>query len=127
MSQLRLRGLMRGDRVYFNFKNTEIDITPKSYNYLYKLTVARFLKPEGWLSKDDIEPGFNQAKNIYRVKQELKRFATGLEQRIENNGSGFYRINLSLEQIKIDFDSMKSFCDLELAELTKQVEGQSVC
>jgi len=127
MSQLRLRGLMRGDRVYFNFKNTEIDITPKSYNYLYKLTVARFLKPEGWLSKDDIEPGFNQAKNIYRVKQELKRFATGLEQRIENNGSGFYRINLSPEQIKIDFDSMKSFCDLELAELTKQVEGQSVC
>ena len=95
MSQLRLRGLMRGDRVYFNFKNTEIDITPKSYNYLYKLTVARFLKPEGWLSKDEIEPGFNQAKNIYRVKQELKRFATGLEQRIENNGSGFYRINLS--------------------------------
>ncbi|TFH65257.1 MAG: DEAD/DEAH box helicase [Candidatus Zixiibacteriota bacterium] len=127
MSQLRLRGLMRGDRVYFNFKNTEIDITPKSYNYLYKLTVARFLKPEGWLSKDEIEPGFNQAKNIYRVKQELKRFATGLEQRIENNGSGFYRINLSLEQIKIDFDSMKAFCDLELAELTKQVEGQNVC
>jgi hypothetical protein len=54
-------------------------------------------------------------------------FATGMEQRIENNGSGFYRINLSPEQIKIDFDSMKSFCDLELAELTKQVEGQSVC
>jgi helicase len=127
MLQLRLRGLMRGERVYFSFKNTEIDITPKSYNYLYKLTVARFLNPEGWLSKDEIEPGFNQAKNIYRVKQELKRFATGLEQRIENNGSGFYRINLEPEQIKIDFDSMKSFCDLELAELTKRVEGQRVC
>ncbi len=127
MSQLRLRGMMRGDRVYFSFRNKEIDITPKSYNYLYKLTVARFMKPEGWLSKDDIEPGFNQAKNIYRVKQELKRFATGLEERIENNGSGFYRINLAPDQIKIDFDSMKSFCDLELAELTKQVEGCAAC
>ncbi len=126
MSQLRLRGLMRGDRVYFNFSNREIDITPKSYNYLFKLTVARLLNPEGWLSKDEIEPGFNQAKNIYRVKQELKRFATGLESRIENNGSGFYRINLSPEQIKIDFDSMKAFCDLELAELTKRLEVQAV-
>jgi helicase len=127
MSQLRLRGLLRGDRVYFNFKNKEIDITAKSYNYLFKLTAARLLNPDGWLAKDEIEPGFNQAKNIYRVKQELKRFATGLEQRIENNGAGYYRINLSPEQIKIDFDSMKSFCDLELAELARRLEGQAVC
>jgi helicase len=127
MSQLRLRGLIRGDRVYFSFNNTELDVTPKSYNYLYKLTVARLLNRDGWVSKEEIEPGFNQAKNIYRVKQELKRFATGLEQRIENNGSGFYRINLTPEQIRIDFDTMKAFCDLELAELTKRVEVQGVC
>jgi replicative superfamily II helicase len=127
MSQLRLRGLMRGDRVFLNYNETEIDVTPKSFNYLFKLTAARLLNRDGWLSKEEMEPGFNQAKNIYRVKQELKRFATGLEDRIENNKSGFYRLNLLPGQIRIDFDSMKSFSDMELAELTKRVEGQEVC
>lgn len=127
MSQLRLRGMMRNDRVFLNYNETEIDVTPKSFNYLFKLTAARLLNHDGWLSKEEMEPGFNQAKNIYRVKQELKRFATGLEDRIENNKSGFYRINLLPGQIRIDFDSMKAFSDMELAELTKRLEGQAVC
>lgn len=127
MPMLKLRGDMRGERVHIHFDNSEIDLTPKSFNYLYKLGAARLTRPDGWLSKDEIEPGFNQAKNIYRVKQELKRFATGLEERIENNKSGFYRLNLRPEQIKIDIDSMKAYSDLELAELTKQVERSPVC
>ena len=127
MSQLRLRGSLRGDRVPIEFNNTDIDLTPKSFNYLFKLTATRILKGDGWLSKDELEPGFNQAKNIYRVKQELKRFGTGLEERIENNKAGFYRINLLPQQIKIDFDSMKSIFDMELAELTKRLESCPVC
>ncbi len=127
MPMLKLRGDMRGERVHIHFDNSEIDLTPKSFNYLYKLGAARLTKPDGWLSKDEIEPGFNQAKNIYRVKQELKRFATGLEERIENNKSGFYRLNLKPDQIKIDIDSMKAYSDLELAEITRQVEKSPVC
>ncbi len=127
MPTLKLRGLLTGERVKIFFNEAEIDLTPKSFNYLYKLGAARFLKPEGWMSKEEIEPGFNQAKNIYRVKQELKRFATGLEDRIENNKSGFYRLNLKPEQIKIDVESMEAYSDLELAELTRRLANAAIC
>lgn len=126
MPLLKLRGLLKGERVRICFNEAEIDLTPKSFNYLYKLGAARFLKPEGWMSKEEIEPGFNQAKNIYRVKQELKRFATGLENMIENNKSGFYRLNLKPEQIKIDVESMEAYSDFELAELTKRLSNATV-
>ena len=127
MPTLKLRGLLTGERVRIFFNESEIELTPKSFNYLYKLGVARFLKPEGWMSKEEIEPGFNQAKNIYRVKQELKRFATGLEDMIENNKSGFYRLKLRPEQIKIDVASMESYSDYELAELTRRLAGAKIC
>ena len=127
MPTLKLRGLLTGERVRIFFNESEIELTPKSFNYLYKLGAARFLKPEGWMSKEEIEPGFNQAKNIYRVKQELKRFATGLEDMIENNKSGFYRLKLRPEQIKIDVASMESYSDYELAELTRRLAGAKIC
>ncbi len=126
MATLRLRGDWRGERVQIVFNEATIAVTPKSYNYLFKLGTARLLRPDGWLSKDEIEPGLNQAKNIYRIKQELKRYATGLEDRIENNKSGHYRLNLRPEQIKIDIEAMKSFSDLELVELTRRLEREKV-
>jgi len=119
MPMLRLRGSLQGDRVPIRYADEEIDLTPKSFSYLFKLSAWRLLRPDGWVNKDEIEPGFNQAKNIYRVKQELKRFATGLEKLIENNKSGCYRINLQPEQIRIDYDSMESFCDMELLNLSR--------
>jgi len=122
MPYLRLRGDQQGERVLINFGAIEINLTPKSFSYLFKLSAARLSDEEGWLSKEEIEPGFNQAKNIYRVKQELKRFATGLEEYIENNKSGYYRINLLPEQIRIDFGRMKSFHDLELVEISSSLE-----
>jgi replicative superfamily II helicase len=126
MARLKVSNRQRGNRVVLQFGGSEIEISPKSFNYLFKLAAARFLKPEGWLDKEEIEPGFNQAKNIYRVKQELKRSRTGLEQRIENNKSGLYRINLSPEQIAIDFDSMADCSDLELAALARRVQESKV-
>ncbi len=122
MPMLRLRGSLRGDRVPIRYAEEEIDLTPKSFSYLFKLSAWRLLRPDGWVDKDEIEPGFNQAKNIYRVKQELKRFATGLEKLIENNKSGSYRINLQPEQIRIDYDSMESFCDMELLNLSRRLQ-----
>ncbi|MCK4858473.1 MAG: DEAD/DEAH box helicase [candidate division Zixibacteria bacterium] len=126
MPQLKLWGCERGNRVVINYNNTEIDITPKSFNYLFKLTAARLLSIDGWLSKEEIEPGFNQAKNIYRIKQELKRYATGLERCIENNKAGRYRINLQPAQIRIDYESMDSFADRELAELARRLQEKRV-
>jgi replicative superfamily II helicase len=126
MPRLRLPTFDRGNRVVFNYANTDIDVSPKSFNYLFKLVAGRFLHPEGWLDKEEIEPGFNQAKNIYRVKQELKRFGTGLEQCIENNKSGRYRLNLQPEQIVVDFGSMEAFADLELAELSRRLKAKQL-
>ena len=122
MPMLRLRGSLQGDRVPIRYADEEIDLTPKSFSYLFKLSAWRLLRPDGWVNKDEIEPGFNQAKNIYRVKQELKRFATGLEKLIENDKSGSYRINLQPEQIRIDYDSMESFCDMELLNLSRRLQ-----
>ncbi|MFH2056003.1 MAG: DEAD/DEAH box helicase [bacterium] len=122
MPKLKVTGRERGSRVLLQFDSTEIDVSPKSFNYLFKLAAARLMSQEGWLSKEEIEPGFNQAKNIYRVKQELKSFETGLERFIENNKSGHYRINLLPDQILIDFDTMSACTDLELAALAQRVQ-----
>lgn len=127
MPKLKVSGRERGSRVLLQFDSTEINVSPKSFNYLFKLAAARLMSQEGWLSKEEIEPGFNQAKNIYRVKQELKSFRTGLEQFIENNKSGHYRINLLPDQILIDFETMSDCPDLELAALAQRVrERQTV-
>ncbi len=126
MPKLKVSGRERGSRILLHFNSTEIDVSPKSFNYLFKLAAARLLSHEGWLSKEEIEPGFNQAKNIYRVKQELRGFETGLERFIENNKSGHYRINLLPDQILIDFETMTTFSDLELVELARQVQARQV-
>lgn len=124
MPRLRLPTVDRGNRVVISFADTDIDVTPKSFNYLFKLAAGRLLSDEGWLDKEEIEPGFNQAKNIYRVKQELKRYGTGLERFIENNKSGRYRLNLSPTQIQVDYGSMESCSDLELAELSRRLRSK---
>jgi hypothetical protein len=122
MTSLLIPGIERGSRVLIHYGDREIDISPKSFNYLFKLAIERLRSPEGWLDKEEIEPGFNQAKNIYRVKQELKRFKTGLEQCIENNKGGRYRINLDPSRIRVDCQSMLNFPDLELVELTRRMQ-----
>lgn len=124
MPKLKVSGRERGNRILLQFDSCEIDVSPKSFNYLFKLAAARLTSREGWLSKEEIEPGFNQAKNIYRIKQELRSFSTGLERCIENNKSGHYRINLQPEQILIDFESMSGYSDLELAELAREVQSR---
>jgi hypothetical protein len=126
MPRLRIPTVERRNRVVISYANTDIDVSAKSFNYLFKLAVNRLLSPEGWLDKEEMEPGLNQAKNIYRVKQELKRFRTGLETRIENNKSGRYRLNLNPEQIQVDFDRMDCYGDQELAELSRRARSKQL-
>jgi hypothetical protein len=126
MPRLRLPTIERRNRVVIRYADTDIDVTAKSFNYLFKLAAGRLLSSEGWLDKEEIEPGFNQAKNIYRVKQELKRFGTGLEGYIENNKSGRYRLSLDPQQIQVDFDSMESCADQELTELSRRIRSKQL-
>lgn len=67
-------------------------IQGRLFMYLTKLVKAR-LTSEGWIEKYDIEPGANQARYLYRLRQQLEE--AGFELKIENSKTGLYRLTVT--------------------------------
>jgi hypothetical protein len=113
------------DRLTVRFARRRFPLTLKSFKYLAKLACARLTDKSGWLHKEDLEPGFNQARYIYNLKKEL-----GLARDrkvLENNRSGFYRLNLEPNQISFNFENLRRLPDFEIKELINQLETIKAC
>lgn len=104
----------------------------KSFRYLFALATARHLHgdfgklhyDDGWINKRDIEPGTNQTKYFYQLRQELKAACDGAQRLIENNGRGFYRLALQRGQICFDFDSLEDFPDPDVREMVEKLRRE---
>ncbi|MFH2036045.1 MAG: DEAD/DEAH box helicase [Candidatus Zixiibacteriota bacterium] len=97
-----------------------VRLTGKSFKYLVKLASSRVLSNEGWVYKDDIEIGFNQARYLYRLKQEMK--SGGVSWPIfENNRLGYYRLDLNPEKIRFNIDNLKNHPDFELRQMADEI------
>lgn len=121
--KLILEGRSNRDRLTVKFFGRELPLTLKSFKYLAKLACAKYLNhgENGWLHKDDLEPGFNQARYIYNLKKEL-----GLSKNqsvLENNRSGYYRLNLNPEEIVVNLDNLKEIQDFELKTIAEKYEN----
>ena len=71
----------------------------------------------GWVYKEDIEMGFNQARYLYRMKNEI---AAGINMDwpvFENNRLGYYRLKMEPAQISINMDNLKDHPDFELSRM----------
>ena len=94
----------------------------KSFKYLFTLAAARLLAGhDGWVDKRDVEPGENQIKYFYQLRQELKAACAGAQQLIENDGSGRYRLALPPERIRFNLARIADFPDWEIQKIAQRL------
>jgi hypothetical protein len=123
--KLFFEGEFNRDRLTVSFFGRKLTLTMKSFKYLMKLACARLTDNTGWLHKEQLEPGFNQARYIYNLKREL-----GLardRQLLQNNRSGYYRLNLNPEQISFNLDNLGRLQDYEIKSVMTQLETAKAC
>ena len=110
-------GTFEGERYLVKINGFPVRLTGKSFKYFTKLAWSRINRDSGWIYKEDIEIGFNQARYLYRMKGEL---TTGLNISwpiIENNRLGYYRLNVDPARININIDNLKNHPDYEVRQL----------
>lgn len=119
-SLVELDGSYEKERYLVKIDGLPVRLTGKSFKYLAKLTFARLMGGEGWIYRDDIEAGFNQARYLYRLKQEIKN--SGFSWSIfENNRLGYYRLDLEPSRIKLNLENLKNHDDYEVRQMAGEL------
>jgi hypothetical protein len=115
-----LDGSYERERYLVKIDGFPVRLTGKSFKYLAKLASSRLLGNDGWIYKDDIEIGFNQARYLYRLKQELR--SQGISWPIfENNRLGYYRLHLDPSKVRLNIDNLKNHDDFELRQIADKL------
>ena len=105
------------ERYRVRINGQSINLTGKSFKYLCRLAWSRLTKDNGWLYKEDLEQGFNQARYLYRLRQEIgKDFLPGWPL-YENNRSGYYRLVAPKDGISVNVDSLRANPDYEIRQI----------
>ncbi len=122
---VELDGTYERERYLVKIDGFPVRLTGKSFKYLAKLVFSRLLNRDGWIYKDDIEVGFNQARYLYRLKQEMK--SGGVSWPIfENNRLGYYRLDLDPSKIRLNHDNLKDHYDFELRQMAQEANLKAV-
>ncbi|MCJ7507463.1 MAG: DEAD/DEAH box helicase [candidate division Zixibacteria bacterium] len=111
-TKLKLDGLPYRDNFLIYLDQKRIPLSAKSFKYLVKLVWGIFKREGGWVHKFEFEPGINQAKYIYRLRNELKQ--DKIDELIENNRLGYYRLNVRPNEIEIDKSRLLQNADAEV-------------
>jgi helicase len=110
-------GSFERDRYLVKIDGFPVRLTGKSFKYFAKLAWWRRRQPSGWVYKDDIEIGFNQARYLYRMKNEINAELRADWPIIENNRLGYYRLDIDPGRIQINLDNLKNHPDYEIRSL----------
>lgn len=113
------------ERYVVKINGLPVKLTGKSFKYFTKLAWSRRNAESGWLYKEDIETGFNQARYLYRMKNEITASLAADWSVVENNRLGYYRLDLDPERIEFNFENLKSHPDWEIRSLFERSEGGS--
>ncbi len=120
--KLRMTATPVRDRYRIYWKGSPLNLTSKSFKYLFKLAAWRMLESNGWIDKEQLEPGFNQARYLYNLKKEIgnpKVSGSGL---IENDRKGGYRLCLEPGEIELDLNGVRQLGDFELTDIADRLE-----
>ncbi|UCD93528.1 MAG: DEAD/DEAH box helicase [Candidatus Zixiibacteriota bacterium] len=117
---LELDGAYERERYLVKIDGFPVRLTGKSFKFLAKLALARLAAGDGWIYKDDLEAGFNQARYLYRLKTEMKEggFSWAI---FENNRLGYYRLALEPSRIRMNVENLKNHPDYEVRQGVDQV------
>ena len=106
------------ERYIVKFNGMPVPLTEKSF--IYFTTLAFYLKNSnngGWVYKEDIEPGFNQARYLYRMRNEIKDSLGNLTPSIENNRLGCYRLNVDPQIISFNEELLREHGNQDIKKL----------
>lgn len=105
------------ERFLVRINGRPISLTGKSFKYLLRLVWSRLTHDNGWVYKDDLEHGFNQARYLYRLRQEIGRDFLPQWPLYENNRSGYYRLAADRRGLKVNVDALKEIPDYEIQQM----------
>ena len=114
---VEIDGRFESDRYLVKIDGYPVRLTGKSFKYLTKLAWSRLHGDTGWIYKEDIEVGFNQARYLYRMKNEINAGISGHWPVVENNRLGYYRLDISPESIRFNVANLKDHPDYELRSI----------
>ncbi len=115
--QIEIDGSYEGDRYLVRINGFPVRLTGKSFKYLTKLAWSRVGRDSGWIFKEDLEAGFNQARYLYRLKSEIAAGFPSDWQVIENNRLGYYRLDIDPRSISINYQNLRHYPDWEVQQL----------
>ena len=116
---VEIDGSSEKERYVIRINGQPLRLTAKSFKYLAKLAWHRANHPAalGWVYKEDIEVGYNQARYLYRMKNEITD-ALGFDwPAVENNRLGYYRLNADPEKVRINIANLQNHPDYELRQM----------
>ena len=93
----------------------------KSFKYLVKLTWAAFKNENGWIHKEDLEPGDNQTRYLYRLRKQLQPALGPGQSIMENNRLGSYRLSIPKHKITVNSSVLMKNPDAEIAAIVGEL------
>ena len=123
---IEIDGSYERERYLIKVNGLPVRLTGKSFKYFVKLAWSRLYGESGWIYKEEIENGFNQARYLYRMKNEVGRGLNCNWPIFENNRLGYYRLNIDPSKIKINLDNIKNHPDYEVRMLMESGQLGSV-
>ena len=123
---IEIDGRYEKERYLIRVNGFPVWLTGKSFKYFVKLAWSRRYREAGWIYKEEIEQGFNQARYLYRMKNEITAGLSLNWPVIENNRLGYYRLNASKSAIRFSLENLKDHPDFELRQLVLESISETV-
>ena len=118
---IEIDGTLVRERYLIRINGRSIKLTGKSFKYLVSLVWSRLTKDNGWLYKEDLEFGFNQARYLYRLRQEIGRDFLPDWPLYENNRAGYYRLVADRERIRVNVDVLRGIPDHQIQQMARDL------
>jgi helicase len=123
---LVIEGAPVKDRFLVVVNGRRLTLPAKSFKYLVKLARAAFKNREGWIHKNDFEPGENQTRYLHRLKNQMLPYLEPGQILMENNRLGSYRLGIPKAQIRINLAVLGGSPDAEIAGIAQELAGSGV-
>lgn len=119
---IEIEGTPVRERYLVRIDGHPITLTGKSFKYLVSLVWSRLTKDNGWVYKEELEQGYNQARYLYRLRQEIGRDFLPQWPLYENNRSGYYRLVADRRRIKVNLDALREIPDYEIQRMAAELQ-----
>lgn len=116
-NSIEIDGSYERERYLVKINGFPVRLTGKSFKYFTKLAWSRLHSESGWIYKEDLEIGFNQARYLYRMKNEINSCLRCDWPVIENNRLGYYRLDADPAHVQLNEDCLKNHPDWEVRSL----------